>query len=225
VTSIHLLRCLGVSQAETHPTPGRSALTLLVLIALLGAASCSSGSYGSPSDGALRLHMGAGGSGLEHTGRAYPWSGTFGGVLLCTTGDPVTIKSVTYPGKPDQIDASSVVRRVTEWRGGLGADALAAAPISARRGAYDRLESRPHRVSGTFSTVTGYVVTTPCAAYRGPKKYTRGFEEVVTTLTAADSRGGAVDAITIAYEDAQGGHQLSTEWAYALCGTATETIC
>lgn len=169
--------------------------------------------------------MGAGASGLEHTTRAYPWSGTFGGVLLCTTGDPVTLKSVTHPGKPDQIEASSVVRHVTEWRGGSDAEALTAAPISARRGAYDRLESRPHRVSGTFSPVTGYVVTTPCGAYEGPQKYTRGFEEVVTTLNAADSRGGAVDAITIAYEDAEGEHQLSTEWAYVLCGTSTETIC
>lgn len=198
---------------------------MLVLIALIGTVSCSSGSYGSPSDGALRLHMGAGGSGLAHPGRGYPWSGTFGGVLLCTTGDPVTLESVTYPGKADQIDASSVVRRVTEWRGGSDADALAAAPIGARRGAYDQLESRPRRVSGAFSAVTGYVVTTPCAAYRGPTKYTRGFEEVVTTLTAADSRGGAVDGITIAYEDAQGEHQLSTEWAYALCGTSTQAIC
>lgn len=169
--------------------------------------------------------MGAGASGLEHVGRAYPWSGTFGGVLLCTTGEPVTIKSVAYPGRPDEIGASSVARHVTEWRGGSDADALAAAPIGARRGAYDRLESRPHRVTGTFSAVTEYVVTTPCAAYEGPKKYTRGFEEVVTTLTAADSRGGAVDGITIAYEDAEGEHQLSTEWAYALCGTSTEIIC
>lgn len=88
VTSIHVLRCLGVSQSGTHPTPGRNALTLLVLIALLGAASCSSDSYGSPSGGALRLHMGAGGSGLEHTGRAYPWSGTFGGVLSAQPAPP-----------------------------------------------------------------------------------------------------------------------------------------
>lgn len=137
----------------------------------------------------------------------------------------MTLKSVTYAGQPDHVEASSVVRHVTEWRGGSDAEALAAAPISARYGALDRLESRPHRVSGTFSPVTGHVVTTPCAAYEGPQKYTRGFEEVVTTLTAADSRGGAVDAIIIAYEDADGENQLRTEWAYALCGTSKETLC
>lgn len=177
--------------------------TLALVVGHLGA-GCSH------VEGNLEISLGEGGLTVDSQVPARtPY--TFGEGLLCTTGGPITIKSVRFNTSEAPESVSALARIV------IPPDGAEASPIAAVEGTPERYlaEGNP----GRLASVEGLEVDIPCP--RDPNA--DRFVELLVTAEASE-RGAVIDGMTIRYSSEGKAKELTTRWHYVFCGTATIAV-
>ena len=161
--------------------------------------------------GPLSASSGRGGKALLAP-RADTWTGTFGGLLLCSTEPEieVALEAVEHETGPEPIDIRDQLRLVPDAEDRRG-DELEWAPIYGSTGSY-RDNRNDHR--GPTAEVSGYQIDRVCGDSDGDE----GFTELLVELDV-DASGGAVRSTEIHYSADGRSHTLVVDWQMVACGS------
>lgn len=163
----------------------------------------------SPSqDGPLQTDVGSGGSGL-HAPKRTPWSGTYGGILLCAVdGADVVVSAIRYESQVQPTGTASYLRTVAESDG-----SRVRSPLIASLGEAPDLLGVDFEATSLVEAV-GATIDYPCATDGGP-----GFVELLTTMTVGET-GGWIERMTVEYTSDGVAYELPVDWTFISCGSA-----
>jgi hypothetical protein len=187
------------------------------LLAAMGLAVGGCGLHGhhdaGHDEGPLVAQLGSGGVSLDAPHGKGHWSGTFGGLLLCTrNGAPVTVDSVDYDYGVEPVKTRALIRQVPDGSHRKGKP-IRWAPIGSYRNSIEEL--RGHEVLSTsIEAAEGATFSMPCS-----KDMDAPFTELLTEMEV-DARGGWIDRITIGYTSDGKSYDVSVSYSYSACGTA-----
>lgn len=192
-----------------------------VVVALISTplASCSddpkTSATGTGSDGPLRTNLNDGGNSIAAPHKAGPWSGTYGGLLLCSAdGSKVEVTGVKYDYKVKPVDAVATMRFVDEPADGKRT--MKDTPRITDRATIDQLF--PARAyADELGDPAGTQISDECTTHPNA-----AYHELLTTLTV-DKAGGWVDGVDIAYDANGKPYTLHVNWNFVACGSETHT--
>lgn len=210
-----------LSRVRHQGSPGRrrrqrraaAATTALVVPLLTVGCSQETTPESSPRDeGPLRVSLDGGGSSLAAPRHAADWTGTFGSLDLCSdSGEPLTLRTISYEFQQEPLSATSVVRVLDVPAGEDRTPAQA--PVLALRGSADTLFAHEFEAK-ELASPEGYVVHRPCSD--GPHAV---YDELVTSMRV-DAAGGWISGLQIAYTDGDSAYLRTVDWNYVMCGDA-----
>lgn len=200
-------------------------VVIAVLLGVLGTTSgCQSGS-GSPSAvdsrGPLHVNDGAGGAAkLDYTGNMSRVRAVFGGLGLCTTGAPVTLRSVEFSTPEKGASASFAVRSVPAAGDRARPRSSNWAPLSARRGPLGGAGFSRRVPGSVVEGVGGVSVQVPC----GPASPDEPRMELLTVLTGGVA-GASASHMVLQYDSQGRSYMADVLWTFVLCGREGPSGC
>ena len=175
--------------------------------------SCEGAGGRRATDGPLASDVGSGGNSLDPPPGRARWTGTFGGLLVCSeNGASVEIESVSYHFVVQPVAIRPLIRQVPDLSERRGPSEKWA-PLGTWVGTISEL-SGDEFLSASLEAPEGVVLRTPCDP--GPDG---AYAELVTSMRT-DRRGGWIDEATIAYTSGGRDYDLTIPWTYITCGSA-----
>lgn len=148
-----------------------------------------------------------------HEGRS---SAVFGGLLICTMGEPATIRRIEYETMIGTAEIGGAIRMIPPASGRADPNSIRWAPISAVRGDLRSDRLRRKLKGSIIDDVEGVVIDQQC----GPRQPGEALTELLTTVEAGNA-GAWVTSQEVIYEADGREYSLAVPWVLLVCGSLT----